>query len=48
MAKSGAHSQLLEFHNLVSAKVENQAWGHKTDDATHTDIRQEMLGKRDT
>ena len=33
--------------NLMSAEVENQAWGHKPDDTTYADIRQEVLRKVD-
>lgn len=31
----------------MSAEVENQAWGYKSDDAARADIRQEMLWKVD-
>ena len=38
----------FEFQNLISTEVEDQPWSHKTDDATHADIRQEVLRKVDT
>ena len=35
------------FQDLVPCKIKHQTRGHKTDDATHTYIRQEVLGKVD-
>ena len=38
----------FEFQDLVSTEIEDQPRCHKTDDASHADIRQEMLRKIDT
>ena len=35
--------QLLELLEFVPYEIENHARSNKTDDATHADIRQEML-----
>ena len=35
------------FQDLVPCKIKHQTRGHKTDDATHADVRQEVLGKVD-